>query len=254
MFQTELLIVVAATFLLAGTVKGVIGLGLPTVSLGILTAAFDLPTAMVLLLAPSFVTNLWQGVVGGHGREILERIWPFLLSATVTIPVGALALSYLNLSWLAALLGILLVAYGALSLLGVRPALSRQHEPAAGVAFGFVNGVLTGMTGSFVVPGVMYLQALGLSRDALIQAMGIVFTLSTVMLAVSLGGHDVLARDLVWLSAFGVFPALAGMMLGQWLRAFLSEQLFRRIFFLSLLILGGYIVWGATMRLAAGSA
>ena len=93
MLDPDTLIIVAATFLLAGAVKGVIGLGLPSVSLGILTAAIDLPTAMALLLAPSFVTNLWQGVVGGKLREILVRTWPFLLAATVTIPIGALALS-----------------------------------------------------------------------------------------------------------------------------------------------------------------
>ena len=43
--------VIAGTFLFAGAVKGVIGLGLPTVSLGLLTAALDLRTAMALLIA-----------------------------------------------------------------------------------------------------------------------------------------------------------------------------------------------------------
>ena len=59
---------------------------------------------------------------------------------------------------------------------------------------GGINGVLTGMTGSFVVPGVLYLQALALPRDAFIQAMGILFTISTVALAVSLGDRDHIAR------------------------------------------------------------
>ena len=58
MADPALLALIAATFLLAGAVKGVIGLGLPTVSLGILTAALDLPTAMALLLVPSLATNV----------------------------------------------------------------------------------------------------------------------------------------------------------------------------------------------------
>ena len=65
---------IALTFLLAGTVKGVIGLGLPTVSLGLLTMALDLTTAMALMVVPSFVTNVWQAVAGGHGRASLRRI------------------------------------------------------------------------------------------------------------------------------------------------------------------------------------
>lgn len=56
-FSTALL--VAATFVVAGTVKGVIGLGLPTVTLALLTALFDLPSATALLLVPSFITNVW---------------------------------------------------------------------------------------------------------------------------------------------------------------------------------------------------
>ena len=85
--MTELptLILVAATFLLAGGVKGVIGLGLPTVSLAILTATVGLQPGMALLLVPSFMTNLWQAMVGGNFFEILKRTWVFLLMATVTV-------------------------------------------------------------------------------------------------------------------------------------------------------------------------
>src|SRR3954471_6911407 len=73
MLDTNVIVVVASTFLLAGMVKGVIGLGLPAVALGVLTFAFDLRSAMSLLLVPSFVTNLWQASVGGHGKALLLR-------------------------------------------------------------------------------------------------------------------------------------------------------------------------------------
>lgn len=246
-YQT--LILVALTFLLAGSVKGVIGLGLPSVSLGILTAAIDLPTAMALLLVPSFVTNFWQGAVGGNAGEIFRRTWPFLLSAIITIPLGALALSRLNLSWLSALLGILLVLYSGSSLAGVRLSIAPRHEAWSGSLFGVSNGVLTGMTGSFVVPGVMYLQAIGLPRDTLVQAMGILFTLSTLLLGIALGHNNLLTPELGWISLLAVAPAIAGMIVGQRLRALLSEAVFRRVFFLALLALGAYIVATAASRL-----
>ena len=141
-----ILIAIAATFLLAGTVKGVIGLGLPTVSLGLLTAVIDLPTAMALLLVPSFVTNLWQAVVGGNGAEIVRRIWPFLLMATVTVWLGATALTRVDLKLLSALLGGLLVAYAVVNLAGIRLALTTRQEVWAGPLIGAANGLLTGMT------------------------------------------------------------------------------------------------------------
>lgn len=241
-FDSLSLVILLLTFVLAGAVKGVIGLGLPTVSLALLAIAFDLTTAMALLVMPSLVTNLWQASVGGHGRRLLRRLWPLLLTATITVWIGALALTRLSLTWLTALLGLILVVYAALSLSGLRIRIGAAQESWAGPAAGAVNGVLTGMTGSFVVPGVMYLQALGLSRDALIQAMGILFTASTLALAVALRAGELIDLQLAAYSALSLIPALAGMVLGQSIRKRLSESLFRRIFFIALIVLGAYLL------------
>lgn len=249
MAEPIILMTVLCTFLLAGTVKGIIGLGLPTVSLGLLTAALDLPTAMALLLVPSFVTNLWQALVGGNGVEILRRIWPFLLMASVTVWIGASALTRVDLALLSALLGALLVAYSVISLGGIKLAISPHQEIWAGPLIGTANGVLTGMTGSFVVPGVMFLQAIGLPRDRLIQAMGMLFTASTVALALALKGNSLLTSEQVWLSTIALLPALVGMMLGQSVRRRLSESAFRRVFFIALLLLGAYIIANAALDL-----
>ena len=119
MSDPVLLATVVAVFVLAGTVKGVIGLGLPTVSLGLLTAALDLTSAMALMIVPSLVTNLWQGAVGGHARVILTGYWPFLALATATIWLGALALGHVDPALLSALLGAVLAAYAAIGLTGV---------------------------------------------------------------------------------------------------------------------------------------
>ncbi len=242
MAEGALLTAIIATFLLAGTVKGVIGLGLPSVSLGLLTVTADLPTAMALLLVPSFVTNLWQAAVGGKAGAIIRRLWPFLAMATVTVWLGARALTQIDLGYLSALLGLLLAAYAAISLAGIRLTFSARQEAWAGPLIGSANGILTGMTGSFVVPGVMFLQAIGLPRDMLIQAMGMLFTASTVALAVALQSNNMLSPENGWLSLAGLAPALIGMVIGQRIRQRLPEDTFRRVFFCALLILGGYIV------------
>ena len=243
-------LLVLATFLLAGMVKGVIGLGLPTISLALLTVALDLPTAMALLLVPSFVTNLWQASVGRDTRILLRRLWPFLLSASASVWIGAIALKQVDLSLLSALLGALLLIYAAISLAGFKPAIARVQESWAAPASGLLNGVLTGMTGSFVVPGVMYLNALNLSRDQLIQSMGMLFTLSTLALALALGNHALLSQQQLISSSLALIPAIAGMLLGQVIRRTISEAVFRRVFFLSLLLLGTYIIVAASRSMS----
>ncbi len=241
MIDMALLLIVGLTFLLAGGVKGVIGMGLPTVSLALLTLIVGLPEAMALLLVPSFVTNLWQGVAGGYLGEILRRLWLFLGLAMITVWIGGAALVSFDLAYLAALLGVLLVAYALLSLLGVRFETQPRHEAWVGPLMGVTNGVLTGMTGSFVVPGVMYLQSLNLPRDMFIQSMGVLFTASTVALAITLGSRGFLDQQLGWLSLAAVIPALIGMEFGKRLRSRLSEAVFRRVFFLSVLVVGLFI-------------
>ena len=128
--------------------------------------------------------------------------------------------------------------------------LSVSQERWAGPLLGTANGVLTGMTGSFVVPGVMFLQAIGLPRDMLIQSMGMLFTASTLALAVALGGNDLLNTELGTVSAFALVPAIAGMVVGQRVSRMLSETVFRQVFFVSLTALGAYIVIRALARLS----
>lgn len=245
MFDILTILIVAAAFLLAGAVKGVIGLGLPTVSLALLTVALGLPEAMALLIVPSLATNIWQAAVGGHGGAVLRRIWPFLLAAGATVWLGAGALTRVDLAFLSALLGLLLVVYAGAGLAGRQFTLTPGAERWAGPLLGAVNGVLTGMTGSFVVPGVMYLQALGLPREALIQAMGMLFTVSTLALAAALGGNGLLTAELGALSAAALLPAIVGMAVGQRIRRLLPEQRFRQVFFAALLALGAYIAVAA---------
>jgi len=242
MVETHTVVIIAGTFLLAGSVKGVIGLGLPTVSLGLLAVALDLTTAMALLLIPSFVTNIWQAAVGGNGKKILKRIWPFLFFATATIWFGSTALSSINSLYLSILLGVLLVAYSSFNLLGFNFSISSQNEKWVGPIFGMTNGILTGMTGSFVVPGVMFLQAIKLPRDMLVQAMGMLFSLSTIGLAFALNKNELLTPELAIISAFSIIPAIMGMMIGQRVRKSLSETRFRKIFFVSIFVLGVFII------------
>ena len=201
------------------------------------------------MLVPSFVTNVWQAMSGSQGKVILRRIWPFLAMATLAIWLGAEALSRVELHLLSALLGLLLIVYAVVSLAGLHFSLDDRQARWAGPLIGAVNGVLTGMTGTFVVPGVMYLQALGLPRDQLVQAMGMLFLASTLALGVALQGQGFLSLELGGLSTAGLVPALVGMALGQRLRRRLSETVFRRVFFAALLILGAYIIanaFGAT--------
>jgi len=237
----ELLTIITIAFMLAGVVKGVIGFGLPTVTLALLTATVGLSEAMVLLLVPCFVTNAWQAVAGGQLRQLIRRLWTLLLGISVATWIGAGLHAETDPRWLVVLLGALLCAYSGFSLVTPQIAAPGKRETWLSPNIGLVAGLLNGLTGSFVVPGVLYLQALAMPRDTLIQAMGILFITSTVALGVAMHGNGLLPLDYAILSAVATLPALAGMGIGLRLRRRLNEQQFRQLLFGSLLVLGLYL-------------
>ncbi|MNG27029.1 Sulfite exporter TauE/SafE [compost metagenome] len=90
-----------------------------------------------------------------------------------------------------------------------------------------------------MIPAVPYLQAIGLEKDELVQALGLSFSVSTLALAVSLGySGELLQPALVGVSVLALLPALLGMAGGQWLRRRISAERFKRWFFIGLLLLG----------------
>ncbi|MBG7026055.1 sulfite exporter TauE/SafE family protein [Pseudomonas aeruginosa] len=235
---------IALTFLLAGFVKGVVGLGLPTVSVGLLGLAMPPMQAAALLIVPSMVTNLWQLACGPSFLGLMKRLAGMLLGVVVgTLLVGA---------WLGGdaprqatgVLGLALVVYALLGLAAIALHLPARHERWGGPLVGLATGALTAVTGVFVIPAVPYLGALGLQRDELVQALGLSFSASTLALAVTLGVHgDLLEPQMLGASLLTLVPALGGMLLGQWLRQRISATLFRRCFFVGLLLLGADLAW-----------
>ncbi len=242
MADPEFIIMVAAVFCLAGVVKGMVGLGLPTVSLGLLTLFVDLPTAMALLVVPSLITNIWQALSGRQFFYLLRRLGLFLLMAVVMVHVGTQLLTVIETTLLLRFLGALLLLYAILGLIGKTPQLTLRQQHVFGPVFGAINGLLTGLTGTLFVPGVMFLQAIGLSRDVLVQAMGMLFAASTASLGLALHRHDLLSFNVGVLSAAALVPALFGMWFGQVLRNHISQGLFRRLFLIALGGLGSYIL------------
>ena len=238
----ELIAYALVVYLLAGMVKGVVGLGLPTISLALIAAVFGLKEAMVLLLVPSFITNVWQGVTGGQLLVIMRRIWPMLvvLCATTWFATGIMMRSDAKL--LSVGLGVVLIVYAGISLATPQISPPGKREVWMGPVVGFLTGISTGFTGTFVVPGVLYLQALGLGKDGLVQAMGICFTVATLALGLSLNGRGFMPTDLGLLSMAAVIPAIIGMVLGRKVRDKLPEAKFRKIFFIALLVLGWWIL------------
>ena len=233
--------VAAATFLLAGFVKGVIGLGLPTVAMGLLAIVMTPAQAASLLVVPSLLTNVWQAT-GPVLVPLLRRLWPMLLGICLGTWLGGRLLTADDGTRASVGLGMVLALYGILGLTSVEFFLPPSLEPWLSPLIGVATGLVTAATGVYMIPSVPYLQAIGLEKDELVQALGLSFTVSTLALAATLVQVGALQTSVAGASLLALAPALIGMALGQWVCARVRPETFRICFFAGSLLLGAHLI------------
>ena len=233
---------IVLAFTAAGFVKGVVGMGLPTVAIGLLSIVMVPVSAVAILVIPSLVTNVWQLLAGAQLAKLARRFSGMLLAVCVGTFMGIGVLTGPSAPTAGAALGLVLVAYGLFGLFGRAFIVPTRAEPWLSPVIGLATGVIAGATGLFVVPMVPYLNSLGLAKESLIQALGLSFTASTLALAAALAFRGQYQWSAAWSSLLAVLPALAGMYIGQRVRDKMQPEIFRRWFFIGLIVLGTYML------------
>ena len=241
MSEFAFVVFIAAVFLLAGGVKGVLGLGLPTVGMGLLSIVMTPAQAAGILVIPALVTNIWQVALG---PAILALVRRFALMIVATV-IGTFStvefLTKSSGSTATAALGAVLAAYGIYGLVGARLEIRPHVERWLSPLIGFVTGMLNGATGVFVIPTAPYLTALRLDKEELVQIVGINAFICPLALAAALMGQGQLRIEVAGSWIIALVFSLAGMYVGQIVRQRTAEQTFRRGFFIGLLALGAYM-------------
>lgn len=235
-------IFIGAVFVLAGLVKGVTGLGLPTVSMGLLAAVMTPLQAAALVVLPTFLTNIWQLVAGPSLKPIVLRLWPMMVAVCLGTWAGAGLMTGSYARYGTLFLGATLIVYALTALASLRLKVAKNHERWLGPLVGAASGVISAATGVFMIPSVPYLQAIGFDKEDLVQALGLTFAVATIALSVNLARAGALEVSLAGPTLGVLAMAALGMWAGQELRLRLSPQTFRRWFLIGLALLGAYLV------------
>jgi uncharacterized protein len=245
MSSESLLILIAAAFLLAGFIKGVIGLGLPTVAMGLLAVTMQPSHALAIVIVPAIVTNIWQTFVGPYLRDIIRRLWPLMVGTVVGIRLNAGMLTGPHARYGTIVLGVLLVIYAIIGLSKFSFKVARRDEKWIGAIVGLLTGVVSAATGVQVIPSMPFMQAIGMEKDELVQALGVFFTVATLALAFNLTSAGLLSASTALPGAVAMASAFAGMFIGQAVRSRLDPEAFRRWFLIAMILLGIYLVGSA---------
>jgi uncharacterized protein len=246
-----ILFFIAAALLLAGFVKGVVGLGLPTVSIGLLAVAMQPSRAIAIVIVPAIVTNIWQTFAGPHLRDIIRRLWPLMAGTVIGIWLNAGMLSGPYARYGGAVLGVLLVIYAIVGLSKFSFSVARSNEKWIGGIVGLVTGAVSAATGVQVVPSMPFMQAIGMEKDELVQALGVFFTVATLALAFTLTSVGLLSASTALPGAVAMASAFAGMFIGQLVRSRMQPEAFRRWFLIAMILLGLYLAGSAVYNMTA---
>jgi uncharacterized membrane protein YfcA len=234
------LVFIAIGFFFAGFIKGAVGIGLPTVAMGLLSIVMPPAQAAGLMVMPALATNIWQMAAGPALGALLRR-YAWMIVAIFIGTFTTIGLLTKTGAFAGVALGAVLAAYGTYGLFGPRFQVRRESERWLAPLIGFITGLLTGATGVFVIPTVPYLTSLKMDSEELVQSIGILAFVCPLALGLALAVHGQYRADVAGASFMALFPALAGMYIGMKLRRRLAAATFMRWFFVALIALGGYM-------------
>lgn len=236
-----LLAVVAGAFFLAGSIKGVLGLGMPAIAMVLLTLFLPPLLAIPVVALPTALINVVQyGRARPYRLMVASRYgWCAVILAVVISTTGYFITAFPE-AFLLLALGIAMVIFAVQSLMGVVVRISSHLGWQ--VLAGSVAGVIGGLSAVFSPPIVMYLIARDTPKQEFIAATGFLFLSGCAPLVVALAVNSVLVPATIVLGLFGLLAALAGFLLGEWVRGYIAQDLFRRLIMLFFLIMGGRLI------------
>jgi uncharacterized membrane protein YfcA len=238
-----LIALVAVTLLIAGLVKGVIGVGMPVVAFPLLSMLVDVQTAVMLLSVPLVLSNIPQALEGGLVAQTLWRLAPVLIGMAPGVWIGVAVL--LNVDPAAAKIvagaGVMLVA--ALTLLAPKLQITQRLAGPIGLGAGFCGGLLGGIAALSGPLVFIFLLAKGLRGRAFTKEASLFLVVSSVLLASALtSSHRFAWRD-VLISTLATAPVVAGTLIGQKLRDAVPADAFKKLVVLMVLLSGAQLVW-----------
>jgi len=241
----ELLIWCAFALFVAGVVKGILGIGVPVVSVSLLSLVINVPTAVALLPIPILLSNLWQSLSSEQVLRTLRRFAALIVALVVGTFVGARLLVDMDQRTLLGIVGAAVLVFAISAHFPRHLRVGPRTERWLGMPVGFIGGLLGGMTTFFGPPLIMFLFALNLEKDEFVGTISTIYLCAAIPLAVALGMFGFMGpQEYAWSTAAAA-PLFLGVLVGQWLRSRISQSAFRRGLLLMLLVVGVRLIYRA---------
>jgi uncharacterized membrane protein YfcA len=236
------LIYVALVYFLGGLTQGVLGVGLITVVIALLSFVFDVKLTIALVLVPTLVTSFFQMINGGNLKKIIPDVRVYLIFSTTLIIPGVWLLKSLNSNLILVFIAIILFSNSALSLMNKKISIPSYQHPLSQSSMGSLNGFIIGLTSIYTMPFVFLLQSLQYPKEKAVQFMGLAFVLYSSMQLITFSSMQLIDWKTFIPSLLVTLPVVIGFFVGKKIRSYISETFFRKLFHLMLIIMSIVII------------
>ena len=220
---------------LSGSVKGVFGIGFPVVAMAILPLFITPISAITVIALPIVVTNIQQLFSEKEWRHIIIKYRYMALFMLLASFLSSQILTQISVDLITAIIGFALALFAIYSLFNFTLPIT-THSSWQIIA-GASSGLLSGMTG-IQSTAIIYFASLDISRNEFVGAVGYIFLVGGLGLTIGLINNNFLNSSTVMLSLFGVLFSVVGFKLGSLLRPYIHSELFKKLLFLLMLIIG----------------
>ncbi|MEM7067890.1 MAG: sulfite exporter TauE/SafE family protein [Pseudomonadota bacterium] len=241
--DSSILVAVFAIFFFAGAVKGVLGFGLPIITMSMLPFVMPIEKAIALSAVVQPATNVFQWISAGQIKASIELAWPVLITLAVGILVGSWYVTSLDSQTLILLVGLTIIVFSLMDLLGYRIPISSRFRLPAGLGFGFVAGVFGAFTALNGWAFILYLLGIGTDRQLFRSTIALLFLVSGLLISSSFWLLGWLNYQVLLLSILALIAAFPGMWFGNQLGERLPAALFRRVILTALVCVGSILMF-----------
>jgi uncharacterized protein len=233
---------VLCSLVVAGLLKGIIGVGMPVVALPLLSLFIDIKSATMLLSMPLILSNLPQALEGGKtGRRILQ-LMPVFLGMIPGLFLGVRILLALDANVAKIIAGLALMGVAGVTLLAPKLQIQSRWVLSTGITFGFFGGILGGiaaMAGPLVF---IFMLAKGLRGKAFTKEASLYLVVSSGLLAIFLTA----SRQFSWLdvsvSTAAMLPVALGIYVGQHMRDKIAPETFKNLVLITVIAAGAELL------------
>lgn len=240
--QASVVAAVVCSLIVAGLLKGIIGVGMPIVSLPLLSLFIDVKSAAMLLSMPLVFSNLPQALEGGKTGRCLMQLMPVFLGMIPGLFLGVRVLLAVDADVARIIAGLMLIGVGSITLLAPMLQIQSRFVLATGVTFGFFGGILGGiaaMSGPLVF---VFLLAKGLRGKAFTKEASLFLVVSSLLLAILLTASGEFGWVDVSVSTAAMLPVALGMYVGQNMRDKIAPETFRKLVLIAVIAAGAELV------------